>query len=192
MSPQDLANLSLTIIGTIGGAGLIIFGLSSWLGKVWASRLMQKEATEHSRDLERLRTDLMRDTETHKVKLKKSEVFFAKELDATSAFIALFRGILPRHHLPDMDWHDACDSIAGNFAKIEISLDQFLADHGAAVPDEVVALIVDCIGIAGDYKFEIDGPEVTKSANSAADRLYENLKTAESTMLEHVRDQART
>jgi len=192
MTPQDLLNIALTVIGTIGGAGVIILGLSNWLGKVWANRLMQKETAAHSHALEKLRTELLRDSETHKVKLRKSEVFFAKELEATSAFIALFRSILPRHHMPNMDWHDACDSIAENFAKIEIGLDQFLSVHGAALQDDVVEIVVECLGIAGDQKFEIEGPEVPSSANSAANKLYEKLKSAESKLLKHVRDQART
>jgi hypothetical protein len=176
----------------VGGAGAIIFGLANWLGKVWADRLMQRETAAHSRELEKLRNSLVLESESHKVKLKKSEVFFAKELEATSAFISLYRSILPRHHMPNMDWHDACDAIAEKFDKIEIALDDFLATHGAAIQDDVVAILVGCLGIAGDHKFEIDGPEVPASANKAAGQLYEELKAAERKMLKHVRDQART
>ena len=193
MEAQDLLNIALTVIGTIGGAGVIILGLSNWLGKVWANRLMQKETAAHSLALEKLRNELLLASEIHKVKLKKSEVFFAKELEATSAFIAMFRSILPRNYMPDMDWHDACDNIAENFAKIEILLDKFLADNGAAIQDDVATIIVECLGIAGTHKFELDeGPDIPQSANSAANKLHEKLKSAERMMLEHVRDQART
>src|SRR5262245_33897367 len=30
----------------IGSAGILLFALSSWLGKVWASRILEKERTE--------------------------------------------------------------------------------------------------------------------------------------------------
>ena len=31
------------IIGSIGGAGVIVAGLSAWLGNIWASRILDKE-----------------------------------------------------------------------------------------------------------------------------------------------------
>ncbi len=35
------AELLLTILGSIGGSGLIAAGLAAWLGKVWADRISQ-------------------------------------------------------------------------------------------------------------------------------------------------------
>ena len=31
------------ILGTIGGAGIIVAGLSAWLGNLWANRILEKE-----------------------------------------------------------------------------------------------------------------------------------------------------
>ncbi len=53
---------ALTIVGTtivsVGGAGAIIFGLSAWLGRVWADRLMTRETAKHAQELEALRSQL--------------------------------------------------------------------------------------------------------------------------------------
>jgi hypothetical protein len=190
MSLADLLELSAAVLASIGGASLLLFAMSNWLGKVWADRLMRRETAEFSRDLEALKNKFLLDAESHKVKLKKSEFLFAKEVEATSALVSIFRGLLPRHAWPDMDWYDACDFIATNFDKIERTLDNYLATHGAVVDDEVVNHISRCVGIAGSNKFGISSDAVSAEANKAANELYEELKQAEEKMLKHIRQQA--
>jgi hypothetical protein len=69
---------ALTIVGTavvsIGGAGAIIFGLSAWLGKVWADRLMATETANHAKDLETLRSE-------HQASLERSSLAYRQKLD---------------------------------------------------------------------------------------------------------------
>ena len=192
MNLRYLLELSATILASIGGAAAIIFGFSSWLGKVWADRLMRRETGEFSRELEALKNKFLLESESYKVKLRKSEILFQKELEATSAFVALFRSIHPRHAWPDMDWHDVYDFIASDFHKIEYSLDAFLTVHGAVLGDDVVSNISTCLGIAGDGKFDVDSPEISKEANEAAKRLYEELKAVEEKLRAQVRSQAST
>ncbi|EPC3543473.1 hypothetical protein ACRZCT_003096 [Aeromonas hydrophila] len=76
MELKELLEIAGVILGSLGGGAAIIFGFSSWLGKVWANRLMEKEKAEHTRELESLRNRLTQDTESYKVKLKKSEFIF--------------------------------------------------------------------------------------------------------------------
>ena len=38
MTFQEILNIALTILGSIGIGGVIVLALSSWLGKVWANR----------------------------------------------------------------------------------------------------------------------------------------------------------
>lgn len=51
MGFEDIVSVSTVIIGSIGSAGAIIFGLSSWLGKVWANHLMNTEKFKHQQEL---------------------------------------------------------------------------------------------------------------------------------------------
>lgn len=46
------------VIVSLGGGGAIVFGLSSFLGRVWADRLMARETNRHAAELERLRVSL--------------------------------------------------------------------------------------------------------------------------------------
>lgn len=64
MEPIDLI---LTILGAAGGTGVIIAGLSAWLGKVWANRIAEaqkqalKIATEIDLDLRERRIEVYKE-----------------------------------------------------------------------------------------------------------------------------------
>lgn len=62
MKPQDFAAVAFYLLGSVGGAAIVIFSLSNWLGKVWAQRIMDKERVQHESDLAALRAKLDRDT----------------------------------------------------------------------------------------------------------------------------------
>jgi hypothetical protein len=64
MDWRDAIKIGATILASLGGGGLIVLGLSSWLGKVWATHLMESERQAHAIELENLRNSLQRLTET--------------------------------------------------------------------------------------------------------------------------------
>ena len=64
MNWSDALQIGTTVVGSLGGGGLIVFGLSSWLGKVWANRLMDKERQGYAVELEELKNSLRRSTDT--------------------------------------------------------------------------------------------------------------------------------
>lgn len=55
---NDVFKLAGSVIVSVGGAGFIIFCLSSWLGKVWASRILEKEKNEYRKELECYKNEL--------------------------------------------------------------------------------------------------------------------------------------
>lgn len=58
MTVQDALSIAATFLVSLGGGAAIVFGLSSWLGKVWANRIMTADRARHAEDLERLRASL--------------------------------------------------------------------------------------------------------------------------------------
>ena len=64
----EVLKIALGVIAALGGGGAIIAGLSSWLGKVWADRLMAKETAKFREDLERLTKQLERKNYVSKVR----------------------------------------------------------------------------------------------------------------------------
>jgi hypothetical protein len=58
MTSSDVWHVALAVLASLGGGGAIVFGLSSWLGKVWATRLLESERAKYAEELERLRSNL--------------------------------------------------------------------------------------------------------------------------------------
>jgi len=48
-------------VGAVGGAALVVWGLSGFLGKVWAERILEAERAKFGRDLEALKSALESD-----------------------------------------------------------------------------------------------------------------------------------
>ncbi len=189
MTTTELLELSAAILASIGGGGAIILGMSSWLGKVWAERILNKEKSKYAEDLEAFRNKLTFATESHKIKLKKSEFIFAKEFEAASTLVSLVRDISPQISRPDMDWYAACDEMATNFHTTENLLHAYLRQHGAILPNDVRSAVTVSYGLASQNKFDDGSADVTKSANAAAGAMLESLQDAEAKMIARVHSQ---
>lgn len=151
---------------------------------------MEKEKAEHYLVLESLRNRLTQDTESYKVKLKKSEFIFEKEYEAAFELVSLKRSFLPTYSHPNMDWNEACDEIAHNFHKIETALGSYLSKHGAVLSKEAKDLLSYSIGIADGRKFDITIPDVPTEAIAAANNLFKKLDGAEECLLNQVHSQS--
>ncbi|WP_148282299.1 hypothetical protein [Corallococcus coralloides] len=57
MRSAELWNLVSAVLLSVGGAGALIFGLSSWLGKVWANRILEREKLAIQRELHTLQAE---------------------------------------------------------------------------------------------------------------------------------------
>jgi hypothetical protein len=58
MDLKALVEVAATIIVGLGGAGAIVIACASWLGKVWASRILEADRLKYGRELERFRSEL--------------------------------------------------------------------------------------------------------------------------------------
>lgn len=154
--------------------------------KSFESNLKQKVDSE----IEKLRNTLLKETESYRLKLKKSEFLFQKEFEAASSFVALFQEIHPGVSDPLMDLHDACDDLALNFSSIEKKLNSFLAKFGAVLLDEERALLLNAISISGYGKFDVDSIEVSSATNAKAEKLLNHLVDLESQLIDRVRGQS--
>jgi hypothetical protein len=48
MTPKEILEVAFTVIASLGGGGAIVFGLSAYLGKVWADRGLAKQKQEYA------------------------------------------------------------------------------------------------------------------------------------------------
>jgi hypothetical protein len=63
MQLTELFEISAAVLASLGGGGVIVLAFSSWLGKVWAARLMEKEKAHYQKELEDFKAQLSREGE---------------------------------------------------------------------------------------------------------------------------------
>jgi hypothetical protein len=63
MGLKELAELSASVLVSLGGSGAILLGLSNWFGKLWAERLMEKERARYQLALEGFKAQLDRESD---------------------------------------------------------------------------------------------------------------------------------
>lgn len=92
MEIGDVLNVVAAALISVGGAGAIVVALSSWLGKVWATRLMDREKAAHARELESLRSELRKDSEAELAALRNElDIFKEKHLRGHQDKIQIYR-----------------------------------------------------------------------------------------------------
>lgn len=68
----------LETLGQLGGAALVVGGLSAWIGKLWADRILQRENSEHQQRLKALEAELRHDVDKQLARLQ-TELTMLKE-----------------------------------------------------------------------------------------------------------------
>lgn len=73
-SVREAFEIATAVLTALGGGVVIVFAASSWLGKVWASRILEKERLKYSQQLEELKNSL-------ELQLHSGKVLFDSEFD---------------------------------------------------------------------------------------------------------------
>ena len=89
---SEILQIAATIIAAVGASGGIIAGISGWLGRIWASRLMEADRARHSQELEQLRASLKSEQDQRMKQLQNDlDIFREKHLKAHQDKIATYR-----------------------------------------------------------------------------------------------------
>ncbi len=85
MDFESAINLFGAVVVSLGGSSLIVFGLSSWLGKIWANRLMEKDKSKFIQEIETLKnefhTKITKMEHFHKISEKTYQDLFVHKID---------------------------------------------------------------------------------------------------------------
>lgn len=79
---MDIFALFGKIVASVGGAGLIIIGLSSWIGKIWADKLMETQRKQNEKEIEKFKSELHKELELLKAKNEKMNYITKTQFDA--------------------------------------------------------------------------------------------------------------
>jgi hypothetical protein len=87
MTYVDVLKWVGTVLFSVGGGGLIVLALSSWLGKVWANRLMEQDRAKYATGLEGLKAKYEEGHRRLQAELDKT--IFGHQLKTQTEFNAL-------------------------------------------------------------------------------------------------------
>ncbi len=197
---DDFWNTVFATLGAIGGVGAIATGVSIWISNHTSKKWLQENQTELNKALadhkaaldeqmENHRAGLARQSEREKLRHRREEIIFAREIEAADAFFALRRVIWPRYRSPGMDSYEAASDVAGNLSRIEDAVDQYLTKHSVALNHEVSDKIQEIFTLAATEKFDEDGNglEPGKSAISAGEKIMELILQVDKLILDWLR-----
>ncbi len=83
------------VLGSIFSGGAIVMAMSSWLGKVWANRIMAKETAEYKERLERLCKELERKNYVSKVRFDAEFAIYRELCESTDDMIRTTYWLFP-------------------------------------------------------------------------------------------------
>jgi len=81
MHISEILSIAAALLASLGGGGAIVLGMSAWLGKVWAERLMQKEKARHDQELEEFRAKAVQKLAEDKARYERELENFKSHLD---------------------------------------------------------------------------------------------------------------
>lgn len=85
---EEIIEYVLVVIASVGGSGLIIIGVSRWIGGIWADRMLESVQHQHQREIEQNRHQFQRDIEQMRHELailqSSSDRYFGKQFELYS------------------------------------------------------------------------------------------------------------
>ncbi|AYK18290.1 hypothetical protein [Aeromonas veronii] len=170
---SEYLSIGATIIASLGGSGAIILGLSNYLGKVWAERLMVTEKANHEQKLERLRVQLQKENQLHLAELNNGlEIYKQTHLREHSDKLVIYRATI--------------DLIAIMLAKVEMIV---LRHKRELSPEEKESFETERLKIYG-YLAMIAPQEVMDANDAFIDQLLAIIFDGETTSWEEIRAKA--
>lgn len=121
MSSDGVYEVSTAVLSSLGGAGVIIIGLSSWLGKVWATRVMNKEKHKQQESLTQITESIKSENniELEKLKARIDSYSHVYKLDKTNEHEQkkLIKAVISKNKVSIIDSAEALNHRMWNFNK---------------------------------------------------------------------------
>lgn len=121
MPMSDVFELTAAIFASLGGASAILFGLSNWLGRQWADRLLASERAKHEKEIEALKSKLRVETEA--------------QLANLNQWLSIQKETHLKHHTDKLSIYRSVIDIVGCFIH---ELEQVALKRKPSVPEDIL------------------------------------------------------
>ncbi len=158
---KNIIEIGSSVLLWLGGGSVVTVAVSAFASKFMVDRSLEKHKSKLATELERLKGDLAKEVETHKLSLRRTEILFERQIDACNNFIALHENLKPTFR-PGMDSYDAVVEFSGRLGIAEDLLRTFKLQHSSIIDEQVCTLLEEAIVLADEHKFD----EIMQSQSS--------------------------
>ena len=138
------------LIASLGGGGLLVFELSSLLGKVWANRILESDRRRFNEELERLRGELQKTIHAHRIQFETEFKVLSEIWEKVAAVRQTMGGVRPTMDIvnPDEDRTTRLKRHFTLFKEVFSELVQTIDAHSPFYPENIYVELSAAIRIA--------------------------------------------
>ena len=130
---------ALAVLASLGGGALIVLGMSSWLGKVWANRILESDRRRFNEELERIRGELEKTIHAHRIQFETEFKVLSEIWKNVAAVRQTMGGVRPTGDIvnPDEDPKERLQRRLKLFQQAFHELIQAVDYHGPLYPENI-------------------------------------------------------
>ena len=151
---QDFLELSAALLVSVGGATVVIIGLSKWFGDFLSKRLLDNYNNKHKEDLELLKSKFQTQLETTKSELDRAKSLFLRYSEKQfDLYNDLWKVLIQTKLQADMLWDNAVPEKIPSFAE-QISLTRkAIDDNLILIEDNHYEKLIELINQFDQFQF---------------------------------------
>lgn len=150
MDVSSAFQVALAVLASLGGGGLLVFVLSSWLGKVWANRILESDRRRYSEELERVHGELEKAVHVHRVQFETEFGALSEIWAKLSAVRATMGEVRPMTDIRDPD-EDPDARFQRRFRRFQEAFNDFVRavdDRSPFYPEDIYQELSAAIQVA--------------------------------------------
>ena len=121
---ENYYQIGFVLLSSAGGAALIIAALSSWLGKVWANRILESDRAKYAKELDNIR---------HQFEIERNQLSIIHENQKNSfqrVITSLYKSIKILEQEYDEEWYPVSGKHYEELKQVIIEESLFLGNEG--------------------------------------------------------------
>jgi len=161
---ENIYQIAFILLSSVGGAAIIIAVLSSWLGKVWANRILESDKARYTKELDKIR---------HQFEIERNQLSIIHD-NQKHSFQRIIKSLEQEY---DEEWHPINGKHYDELKEVAIEESLFLGYEG----ERALNIYLEFFGRA------ISFPETTYQSDKMLRNIYEHLIFMSERMREYFR-----
>ena len=156
---ENIYQIAFILLSSVGGAAIIIAALSSWLGKVWANRILESDKARYAKELDKIR---------HQFEIERNQLSIIHDNQKHSfqrIIKSLQKSIKSLEQEYDEQWHPINGKHYDEFKEVAIEESLFLGYEG----ERALSIYLKFFGRS------ISFPETPYQSDKMLRNIYEHL-----------------